>query len=143
MPRGRPSLYEDRFCEMVVDFCEDGSSLTAFAASIDVCRETIQEWRRVHPEFSVACNRALAKAQNYWEKMMVSAARGEIIEKHSYGEGGCHFQKHNPIMIMFAMKARFEDYKEPKDRKADPEDADKDEFNLNYDKKKNQKKEDE
>lgn len=66
--RGRPTLYEERFCEEVVEFCADGFSLTAFAGKIGVGRETIAEWARVHPEFSVAVQAAKAAAAHSLEE---------------------------------------------------------------------------
>ncbi len=68
MPAGRPSKYEERFCELVVEHMKEGASLTSFAASIDVCRDTISEWTTVHPEFSAAVKRAKAHCAAWWEK---------------------------------------------------------------------------
>jgi hypothetical protein len=53
---------------MVVEHMKDGSSLTSFAAEIDVARSTINEWMDAHPEFSEACARAKAKCAAWWEK---------------------------------------------------------------------------
>jgi prophage DNA circulation protein len=46
----------------------EGASLTSFAAEIDVCRDTISEWTKVHEEFSAAVKRAKAKCAAWWEK---------------------------------------------------------------------------
>lgn len=67
-PGGRPSLYKPDYCEFVVKFCSQGFSLTAFAGKIGVCRDTISEWGRVHPEFSAAVKRAKAAAALRWEE---------------------------------------------------------------------------
>jgi len=45
----------------------EGASITSFAASIDVARDTITEWMTVHPEFSAAVKRAKAKCAAWWE----------------------------------------------------------------------------
>lgn len=68
MSGGRPTKYETRFCSLVVEYMADGSSLTSFAADIDVARSTINEWMAEHPEFSEACARAKAKCAAWWEK---------------------------------------------------------------------------
>lgn len=65
---GRPTKYEARFCDMVVEHMADGSSLTSFAAEIEVARSTINEWMAEHPAFSEACARAKAKCAAWWEK---------------------------------------------------------------------------
>jgi len=67
MPAGRPSLYDPMYCDMVVDHMQDGASITSFAAEIDVCRDTITEWCKVHEEFSLAVKRAKAKCAAWWE----------------------------------------------------------------------------
>lgn len=66
-PVGRPTGYHPSYCERVVEHCSDGSSLTSFAAEIDVCRATITNWGRAHPEFLSACARAKAKSAAWWE----------------------------------------------------------------------------
>lgn len=75
---GRPSKYEPRFCDEVVQHMADGASLTSFAAEINVARSTINEWMDAHPEFSEACARAKAKSAAWWERTnRVLAATGE------------------------------------------------------------------
>ena len=67
MPAGRPTDYLSEYCETVIEYCKDGNSLTAFAASIGVARQTITEWGNVHPEFSAAVKKAKAQAGLWWE----------------------------------------------------------------------------
>lgn len=73
---GRPSKYEPRFCNEVVEHLASGASLTSFAAEIDVARSTINEWMSVHPEFSEACARAKAKCAAWWERVNRGLATG-------------------------------------------------------------------
>lgn len=80
MAGGRPSKYRPEFCQEMIDFFErepwediEETKLTAkgpvkvrrreacrfptferFALNIDVCRDTLSEWRTVHDEFSAA-----------------------------------------------------------------------------------------
>ena len=70
---GRPSDYKPEYCKQVVEFSARGYSLTAFAGSIKVCRDTITEWMSVKPEFSLAVKRAKAVAALYWERRLQSA----------------------------------------------------------------------
>ena len=57
---GRPSLYDPKFCDMVVEDMGQGYSLTAFAGLIGVNRSTITEWMNAHPDFSAAVTRGKA-----------------------------------------------------------------------------------
>jgi hypothetical protein len=69
MAAGRPSKYDSRYCEMLVEHMSGGASITSFAAEIDVSRSTITEWADNHPEFSVAVTRGKAKCAAWWERV--------------------------------------------------------------------------
>lgn len=68
MPAGRPSKYDPAYCEQIIAFCEDGSSLSSFAASINVARSTLNEWMEHDPEFSEAVKAAKAKVAAWYDK---------------------------------------------------------------------------
>lgn len=76
MAGGRPTKYDPAYCEAVVEHCKTGASLTSFAASIDVCRDTITEWAKAHDEFSVAVKRAKAHCAAWWEQNARNGAMG-------------------------------------------------------------------
>jgi hypothetical protein len=86
---GAPSKYDPSYCDAIITHCADGSSLTSFAASIDVCRDTISQWVKTHPEFSVAAKAAKAKAAAWWEE------QGRQITKNGGG---------NATLAIFGMK---------------------------------------
>ena len=68
MPGGRPTKYKPEYCELVVKLAEEGASITELALHIDVDRHTLNEWEKVHPEFSTALKRARALQESWWEK---------------------------------------------------------------------------
>src|SRR5712671_5424829 len=74
MPAGQPTKYKPELAELVVKFCAQGFSLTAFAGSIGVARDTIAEWGDKHPEFSEACKRAKSGSAYWWEKKALQNA---------------------------------------------------------------------
>lgn len=76
MTAGRPSKYDPAFCDAVVEHMSEGASLTSFAASIDVCRDTLTEWCSVHPAFSSAVKRGKAKCASWWEDIAREGAQG-------------------------------------------------------------------
>lgn len=63
----RPSEYKQEFCEQVIEYGKQGKSLAWIAAELDVSRECIYEWMRVHPEFSDAMSAARNHSQRWWE----------------------------------------------------------------------------
>lgn len=67
---GRPSAYNSKFCDELIAFMAQGFSLTAFAGSIGVSRETIYAWTETHKEFSDALTKARAGRTLYWERRL-------------------------------------------------------------------------
>lgn len=96
----RPTDYRPEFCDQVIAWGEEGKSVTWMAAKLDVSRECVYEWARVHPEFSDALTRARAKAQAVWEDM---------------GQDGIKSPMFNGSVWAKSMAARFpEDWRENK-----------------------------
>jgi len=80
MTAGRPTKYSDAYCNEVIQAGSQGLSLTAFAGVIGVSRDTISEWVKVHPEFSVACKVAQAKRTLFLETGMLAVeATGPMV----------------------------------------------------------------
>lgn len=66
-PGGRPSEYKPEYCDAVIEHARDGASLTSFAASVGVSRQTITNWTERYPEFLEASARARAICAAWWE----------------------------------------------------------------------------
>jgi hypothetical protein len=73
---GRPSKYEPRFCQAVIDHSGEGRGLNSFAASIGVCRKTLTNWAQQHEEFYAAVLVAQAKSAAWWEDRARDIAQG-------------------------------------------------------------------
>lgn len=67
MSGGRPSDYKPEYCDQIVEWGAEGKSIVWMASRLDVVRDTIYEWARVHPEFSDALMRARHNCQAWWE----------------------------------------------------------------------------
>ena len=68
MPPGRPSVYDDSFCERVVALGDGGASVAEIAHELGVTRETVYAWERTREDFSDAMARARLASQVWWEK---------------------------------------------------------------------------
>lgn len=79
MSVGRPSKYREAYCNEVIETMATGLSLTAFAGEIGVSRDTVNEWQRVHPEFSDAVKVAKAKRTLALERGMLTAESGPAV----------------------------------------------------------------
>lgn len=77
MAGGRPTKYDPSYCDLVVEHCKTGASLTSFAASVDIARSTVNEWMEQHDEFSEAVKRAKAHCAAWWELNARNGATGE------------------------------------------------------------------
>jgi hypothetical protein len=60
----------------VIDFMAQGFSLTAFAGSIRVAKDTIYEWIKVHAQFSDAVSRARAARVLWLETKLLRSRKG-------------------------------------------------------------------
>jgi hypothetical protein len=74
---GRPSKYEERFCEMLIDHMTEGFTFESFAGRIGVNRDTIYEWAKVHEAFSDAKKDGRAAQQFFDEKEMAKIIQGK------------------------------------------------------------------
>lgn len=82
-----------------------GKSIAAVASQLDVCRDTIYEWRDAYPEFAEALSKGRQRSQEYWENLGHDGIAGNI--KNFSGN-----------QWSFVMKTRFrEDYAEKKEEK--------------------------
>lgn len=90
---GRPSTYRPEYCELVVELGSEGKSRTQIAAKLGTTRETLSQWSKTHPEFSVALKVSKEYEQAWWEEM---------------GQMGLSMGKSfNATAFIFQMKNRF------------------------------------
>lgn len=78
MPTGRPTDYDESFCERLIVHMASGLSFESFAGEIGVNRDTLYQWAKVHKEFSDAKKTGTERARSFWEKMGIAGAAGEI-----------------------------------------------------------------
>lgn len=94
-PVGRPTKWDPKYCQEVIDFMAQGYSLEAFCGHISVGKEAVYSWREKYPEFSYAVNEAFNKCRVFWE---AAAINGLFTEKG---------KSINSTVWIFNMKNRF------------------------------------
>ena len=67
-PVGRPTKYKEEFCEQVIELGKQGYSKAMIAATLDISRETLDEWIDSKQDFSDAMKIAITQSQFWWEK---------------------------------------------------------------------------
>jgi hypothetical protein len=75
MTIGRPSKYDEAYCNQVIEFLSGGHSVTAFAGHIGVARSTVFKWAEEYPAFSDALKVGQAKATATWESALLKIAK--------------------------------------------------------------------
>ena len=75
-PGGRPTIYRDSFCEVVIECGKKGFSKAMMAAELDVVRSTLDEWCKGNKKFSDAMQRARELSLAWWESEGMSGIWG-------------------------------------------------------------------
>ena len=72
---GRPSSYRGEFCDRIIQLMAEGRSLDGCAALLGVHPDSLKEWQKVNPEFSVAVRAGRAAATAFWETRLLDVAQ--------------------------------------------------------------------
>jgi len=108
MPAGRPTKYKKEYCEMLVEFMGRPMPYEAFAGLVDVDYDTLYEWERKHPEFSVAKKRGKAKQYMALMELYMKGTKGELTVNQETDElkldPGQKDAKGNPIIKSWTKK---------------------------------------
>ena len=78
MPGGRPSKYDPKFCEDIVEWMREGVSKEACAGKLEIAKDTLYRWIAEHPEFSDAIRRGEQLSRQWWEARGREAMLGQI-----------------------------------------------------------------
>jgi hypothetical protein len=70
----RPTKYEEAFCELAEVTLAKGYSEAVLAGEIGVCLDTITEWKKQHPEFSLSVKVGRARGARIWEDRLSALA---------------------------------------------------------------------
>lgn len=73
---GRPSKYEPSFNKRVYEYCLLGATDEQLATFFEVHRDTIDEWKRVHPKFAEARLKGKERADALVAKSLYGRALG-------------------------------------------------------------------
>lgn len=90
---GRPTKYDPAMCETVIASGSEGASKAQMARDLGIDRDTLNEWTKLHSEFSVAVKKAVELSLAWWED------RGR--------EGMMMGQRFNATAFIFQVKNRF------------------------------------
>ena len=66
---GRPTKYDPKYCDLVIELGKQGKSRAQMFAETGVPYSTFQAWEHGQPEFQAAMKEARALALAYWEDL--------------------------------------------------------------------------
>jgi len=77
------TLYNERYCLMLIEHMSNGFSFESFAWLTEprVKKETLHAWASVHPDFSFAKDVAYSGCLYFWESLGIMGASGETDSK--------------------------------------------------------------
>ena len=114
---GAPTKYRRDFhCQDFINLSKVGKTLAQIALAWDVDRDTVQEWARVHPEFSASIKKGRQYAESWYMNIGHSAMLGQVKvdgQKVNFNLGMfCWLTKN-----MFKWSDRVEHSEKPKKRR--------------------------
>lgn len=79
-PGGRPTLYREEYCEMLIQHMKQGDSFATFGAILNppVSVQTVYDWAERHPRFLEAKTIGEPLAEKFWTGVLKSGATGQL-----------------------------------------------------------------
>lgn len=77
-PGGRPSKYNQKYCEMLIQHMSEGGSFESFGGVIRVVRATMYTWVEKHAEFSEAKDLGEQLALKFYEDIAKASMTGTL-----------------------------------------------------------------
>ena len=76
LKRGRKSIYDPKFCDLIEDALSEGLSVYAACGKVDMfSHDACYKWMKKHPEFADAVARGKRKGALVWEELNLRIAR--------------------------------------------------------------------
>jgi len=76
---GRPTKYEERFCEELIEASKQGLSHRAFCGKIGISPDTFYRWQKEHERFSDSIKVAKECLHHFWEDLGLDLVRGKVV----------------------------------------------------------------
>ena len=92
----RPSKYDPSYCQIAEDYLAEGYSKNTVSAKLDIHKDTLYEWIKVHPEFSDSISKGMARGQQMFETLLLEKTKNKRNNTHEN-------------LLMFTLKTRFKD----------------------------------
>ncbi len=88
-PAGRPTKYKTEFAEQAAKLCEIfGATDAQLAAHFEVDEDTINEWKKVHPQFSESMAQSKTAHDFEIEQSLARRAKGFMKVKQVFSPEG-------------------------------------------------------
>ena len=82
--KGRPTKFEEKYCQMLVEHCAHGGHISDFCTQIGVSQSTVFLWLEKHRAFKEAANTAQAYSLRFYSKIGTLGMMGQIKGFNSF-----------------------------------------------------------
>ena len=80
MPGGRPTSYDPSYCDLAIEYGQQGMNKTEIAVELGVAKSTLYLWIQEHEEFSDAIKKAEHAAERWYQKAFRNLGTG-VLER--------------------------------------------------------------
>jgi hypothetical protein len=94
MPGGRPTKYKPEYCDLVYKFCLLGATDAEISAFLEVNEDTLNEWKKVYPEFSESIKKGKEIADAEVAEKLYKRATG-----YSHPEDKIFLHNGEPVIV--------------------------------------------
>ncbi len=77
--QGRPTTYQKAYGDLILKCMEEGLSQTAAAAEINVAKQRLTQWKKVHPDLADQIKVGESKRQAFLERRLLKADTSPIV----------------------------------------------------------------
>jgi hypothetical protein len=79
MSIGRPTIFKEEYCQMLIEHMRQGYSFESFGAyPVCVTKDTLYSWLKQHPQFAYAKKLGTIECRKLWEKLGLAGASGKL-----------------------------------------------------------------
>lgn len=106
-PVGRPTVYDPKYCDMLIEHMARGYSFESFAGFTGHSKQTLYEWAAKFEEFGDAKSQGTSLSRLFWERLGIEHILNINETEYEKGASRSKSKSLNSTVWIFNMKNRF------------------------------------
>lgn len=107
MAGGRPTVYDPKYCQMLIEHMAQGYSFESFGGLTGHSKQTLYEWAAKFEEFGDAKSQGTALSRLFWERLGIEHILNVNETEYEKGASRSKSKSLNSTVWIFNMKNRF------------------------------------